>query len=722
MRPRPILRRPLRAAGALATATVIVVTGAVAAPVASAGPPVDRGSAKQQPSRLAVSTLSTAADMVSGGDVLVRVDLPPNLSAPDVTVLRNGEDVTRAFRPAPDGRSLTGLVTGLELGTNELVAQGGRDRAATLTVVNHPAGGPIFSGPQQMPYACTTPEWGLVPADEGRCSGVTEVDYRYRTDYGEFAPLPPGARPDDLVETTTSTGERVPYIVRVETGTLNRAVYQFAVLDDPATPEPDPWTDEPGWNQRLVYTYGGGCRSGYHQGTETGDVMQDLHLSQGYAVASSTLNVNNTNCNDVVSAETTMMVKERVIEQIGVPLHTIGWGASGGAMQQYEIAQNYPGLLDGITPTLSFPDATTYFIGADDCRVLLRPYLNANEFTDEQKEAISGYAEWETCDVQHAGRPGRLDPEDCDPAIPEAWWYDAVTNPDGARCSIYDGMKNIFGTDPETGFARRPHDNVGVQYGLEAVNSGQITPEQFLDLNAGIGGYDIDMNWTPERVEGDVEAIRAAYSTGRTTSGAGGLATVPIIDARPYLDLAANFHDSVRSFSMRDRLIKANGHADNQVILRADPSVYEDVEREFLAQMDAWLTALGEDRSDAPEAVKVLRAKPDDLVDACWTADGTKIEEPATYSDEGRCNELFPPHSGPRIAAGGPLSDDVWKCQLTPVDPSGYAVSFTDAELDRLREIFPDGVCDWSKPSIGFEPLAGTWLSFADVGTPATAD
>ncbi|WP_208092286.1 DUF6351 family protein [Blastococcus xanthinilyticus] len=666
-----------------------------------------------------MTTLSTAPDMVSGGDVLVRVDLPRRLPAADVTVRLNGDDVTEVFRPAADGRSLLGLVTGLADGENALVAEGGRAGTADVTVVNHAVGGPIFSGPQQMPFACTTHEWGLVPADGGPCSAATEVAYQYRTDYGAFQPLPPGdTRPDDLVETTTSTGERVPYIVRVETGTINRAVYELAVLDDPATAGPDPWTDEPGWNERLVYTYGGGCRSGYHQGTATGGVMQDLHLSQGYAVASSTLNVNNTNCNDVVSAETTMMVKEHVIEQIGVPLHTIGWGASGGAMQQYEIAQNYPGLLDGITPTMSFPDATTYFIGADDCRVLLRPYLNAHDFTDEQKEAISGYAEWETCDVQHAGRPGRLDPEDCDPAIPEAWRYDAESNPDGARCSIYDGMRNIFGVDPATGFARRPHDNVGVQYGLEALDDGVITTEQFLALNEGIGGYDIDMNWTPERVEGDIAAIEAAYSTGRTTTGAGGLATVPIIDARPYLDLEANFHDSVRSFSMRDRLVKANGHADNQVILRAHASVYDDVEREFLAQMDAWLTALGEDRSSAPAAVKVLRAKPDDLVDACWTEDGTKIEEPATYSGEGRCNELFPPHSGPRIAAGGPLSDDVWKCQLMPVDPAGYEVPFTAAEAERLRAIFPDGVCDWSQPSVGFQPLAGTWLSFADAPQP----
>jgi hypothetical protein len=49
-----------------------------------------------------------------------------------------------------------------------------------------------------------------------------------------------------------------------------------------------------------------------------------------------------------------------------------------------------------------------------------------------------------------------------------------------------------LGKDPKTGFARRPLDNVGIQYGLGALNAGVITKDQFLDLNAKIGGYDND--------------------------------------------------------------------------------------------------------------------------------------------------------------------------------------------------------------------------------------
>ena len=97
-------------------------------------------------------------------------------------------------------------------------------------------------------------------------------------------------RPADLAQTTTIDGRTVDYIVRLERGTIDRAVYEIAALHDPASP-PSPFTAEPGWNERLVYTFGGGCNVGYHQGTGTGGVLNDLFLSRGYAVASSSLNV-----------------------------------------------------------------------------------------------------------------------------------------------------------------------------------------------------------------------------------------------------------------------------------------------------------------------------------------------------------------------------------------------------------------------------------------------
>lgn len=54
----------------------------------------------------------------------------------------------------------------------------------------------------------------------------------------------------------------------------------------------------------------------------------------GSYVASSTPNVNaQGGWNDVLSAGTTMMVKEHFIETYGEPRYTIGNGGSGGAMR-----------------------------------------------------------------------------------------------------------------------------------------------------------------------------------------------------------------------------------------------------------------------------------------------------------------------------------------------------------------------------------------------------
>ena len=95
----------------------------------------------------------------------------------------------------------------------------------------------------------------------------------------------------------------------------------------------------------------------------------------------------------------------------------------------------------------------------------------------------------------------------CNAAIPVSMRFDQNTNPTGVRCDVYDHMVNIFGRDPVTGYARRPLDNVGVQYGLAALNSGAISKQQFLDLNQNIGGYDNNGNFIAGRAVGDLDAI-----------------------------------------------------------------------------------------------------------------------------------------------------------------------------------------------------------------------
>src|SRR5439155_12464529 len=108
------------------------------------------------------------------------------------------------------------------------------------------------------------------------------------------------------------------------------------------------------------------------------------------------------------------------------------------------------------------------------------------------------------------------------PVVPVTLRYNPITNRTGARGTYWDGNVNTFGRDPATGFARSPYDNVGIQYGLNALNSGGITKAEFLDLNEKIGGLDIDGNYVQHRSMADPIALRNAYQSGRVvTSGAG---------------------------------------------------------------------------------------------------------------------------------------------------------------------------------------------------------
>lgn len=191
---------------------------------------------------------------------------------------------------------------------------------------------------------------------------------------------------------------------------------------------------------------------------------------------------------------------------------------------------------------------------------------------------------------------------------------------------------------------------------------------------------------------------------------------VPIIDDRPYLDHEGNFHASVYSFATRARLERDNGHADNYVIRRHPAS--QSLADENLALMDEWLAALKADRSEMSMLEKIVKARPAALQDDCFDENGERIVEKAVYdlgrlfdNTGSRCNALYPPHAGLRLVAGGPMSNDVLKCQLKPIDYKDYAVSFSDAEKRRLETIFAQGVCDWSKPGV-HQTTNQTWLSF----------
>lgn len=684
-----------------------------------------------------VAVVSSRADTVSGGDALIEVTAPGN-SGKNVRVLVNGDDVTSAFAPGPDG-TLLGLVDGLDEGDNEIAITVGPARRsnprakanapvkASIEVVNHPAVGPVFSGPHITMY-CTASgaPWNLGATDDDCHVAAPTVSYQYRTTGGSFAPLadPDGPVPDDVAFTTTTTGDEVPYIVRIERGTINRAVYETAILHDPAGAVPSPWNDTAAWNDRLVYTFGGACGIGHHQGSNTGGVLNDTLLRQGYAVASATFNVFAQNCNDVTSAETAMMVKEHFIETYGAPDFTMGWGGSAGTMQQLLISNAYPGILDGVVGNIGYPDERSTTVTGHECRFIGNAMGSlagtALEFSTAQQLAVNGFAPgsgfFSSACVGYQFFDNVDWPAVCPNQIPAADRYHPVDNPDGIRCAIADFVSNVYGTYPDTGFGRPfVPDNVGVQYGLNAVNDGVISVDQFLELNRRAGGIDIEGNPTAERAEADLVALERAYATGRINQFDGGLAWTPIIETRQYNDFGGDFHDKQRSYSMRARILQANGDSFNHVSWTGAGTFSSVMQERALADMDAWLTArvaLAEAQPGLDDVELTRMSKPD-IADGCIDpGDGTWVYEPLTLDPTATCNTFYPYHENPRIAAGGPQANDIVKCRLTAPDRDSYDVSFTDGQWEQLLDVFDRGVCDWAQPGVGQVPLEDVWIRF----------
>jgi hypothetical protein len=392
------------------------------------------------------------------------------------------------------------------------------------------------------------------------------------------------------------------------------------------------------------------------------------------------------------------------------------------------MANAYPGLYDGLTVGATFPDIPVNDVL--DCEGLQRYFDDPGKWapgvvwTESSHAAAMGKASSSVCRAwsQPTGPTAFAEifnPRNnqfgarfqCDvPGQEPEKLYHPEDNPGGVRCAFQDYLVNIFGVRPSAlwdpveqqlgrGFANRPYDNVGVQYGLRALHSGDITPAQFVDLNAKVGAVDIDFGSQPERAAADPAAVAATYRSG-VLNEANNLARVPIIDLPgSFPGDRYEIHDIYKSWSLRARLDAANGHHDNHVIWYGAEQRFMDV----FGTMDAWLTAIEQDTRDVPREQKVIDNKPDAARDAC------------DIPDRGTCDTLFGPGAGSvRWGAGDSIATDVIKCQLKPLARSDYApILFTDAQWAQLEEAFPTGVCDWSRPGVG-QQGAVAWQTYQD--------
>lgn len=706
------------AAARFAGFVLLVLAGCVVIPGASARTFAGTSASDNNGGLPQLVVLSNRADLISGGDALVQVVLPNRVDPSSVSVSLNGADVTSMFAVRANG-AYEGVVTGLANGANDLMASMKNGPTVHLTITNHPSGGPVFAGPQVQPWVCKTVAGFPVPTD-AQCDGAPLFSFSYMNatthTFQAYNPASPPAAAQ-IASTTTDQGVTVPYIVRSEHGAMDRGLYDVTVLADPSAGWA-PWASQPGWNHKVLYQFGGGTAPWHTNGAPQNDVI-DLALSRGFMVANNNLNIRGDDGNDITSAESLMMLKEHIIETYGLIRYTIGTGCSGGSIQQYVIAADYPGLLDGIQPNCSFQDSWTTANEVNDCH-LLRHYFGStgNGFTTAQQAAVMDVRDPGVClawDVSFApvGIPSKVSNCNLQGTPFAALVYDPVLNPTGVRCDLQDYQAAIWGFRPSDGFARSPFANVGIQYGLSALTAGTITPEQFVALNQGVGGTDIDLNFTAARSQPDLVAQSIAYRTGQVTNGTQ-LANVPIIDLRGSEHLFNDIHTDYHSYVMRARLDAANGGHGNQLIWTWDaafvptnigppPSI---ALKSFLT-IDSWLSNMESDTRAVPLSQKVLDDKPATATDECFIGAGL-----TETTDASTCAAAFPHFGDSRLAAGESMVDNAMQCRLKPLNAADYPVTFTADQWARLQQAFPDGVCDWTQPPVGFQPSI-PWLTFA---------
>jgi len=616
---------------------------------------------------------------------------------------------------------------------------------------------------QQQPFICRTVESGLgqplVDNQQGighpvrdeagkmvgyssQCAIKPRIQHFYYTGTG-FKPFDIGhgyAAPPPDMKTVVVNGAAIPFVVRVEAGTINRFVYTIAMLERAP------------WNHKLIYWMRGGVGIGHQQGLamwfndalngSEKQLMPKL-LAEGYAIASSSGNESGVHYNMRLAEETAAQTKAYFASTYGKPVYTIGIGGSGGAVQQYMFAQNRAGLFDAGIPVQSYPDMVTQAIPISDCPLL------GQYFRDEvARDPTSPWATWsrqtlvqgmnasDTAKNPFTGKPGTTEcingwrfamPTVLNPLFRDSKFDKAIAfygyAPEAfakVKWTHWNDLEEFYGTDAE-GFAPIPLDNVGVQYGLAALVAGRIDADEFLRLNACAGSWKEQRDFVPYKPDGDPfdsvnmqrsatcrdpagtpaprregsqGAIRAAFDSGHVFTGK--RLGIPMIDLRPYREAELDMHNARQAFSVRARLLAANpAEAKRQVVWFARPDT--DLPGQVMkavSVLDKYLTS---------------GSAPAEFADRCVDSAGNLIGSgPDAWSGildggkPGACTQAFPIYSSPRMVAGESIRGDTFKCKLKPLEKAfadgtyGHAVSFSDVQKAWLSRIFPQGVCDYN--------------------------
>lgn len=549
------------------------------------------------------------------------------------------------------------------------------------------------------------------------------------------------------------------WIIRAETGTIHRHIYVLLMPSSKQDQRAKP--DLSRWNGKAIYYFRGGISIGFQQGkTDIRRLTRDMKeaLYQGYAVIYSTATETDNTYNIRLQEDTALRVKRQFSARFGAPKYVIGIGGSGGGLQQYLYAQNQPGIIDGGVALIAYPDMVTQIQYTLDCELL--EYYFDHLASDrqfwrqpEKRQAVMGLT------VSNDYRP-RLSWLTDAASLLKGHWPDSpppasecnkgwrgsvplVNNPkfhsDYFRFSRsvrehmfwthWQDNRDIYGTD-DNGRSPSVWSNDGVQYGLMALRQGDINSEQFVEINARIGSWKPaeqmtnarfwhisgdsrlyrfspygEHNMSHEgsavdiapRYQGDLPAAQAAYQSGNVFLGK---LNFPVMDVRMYLDHRLDIHHTWAALSSRQRILDAGSDIAMQPIWISHKP-YNPM-WDAIAVMDQWL-------SNYQTTKDWQAARPELANDRCFDDEGSTIAAGNDVWDgdwnskpDGRCSQEMPFHKGSRQVAGENIAGMTFQCSLISIDQAIEQGMYEPIDMQpfkqRLQQIFPNGVCDYSKP------------------------
>lgn len=182
---------------------------------------------------------------------------------------------------------------------------------------------------------------------------------------------------------------------------------------------------------------------------------------------------------------------------------------------------------------------------------------------------------------------------------------------------------------------------------MKALVGSEISIDTFLKINAAIGGWKAQQNQSQEKLwflngglfpvklsvwseqnlnmgtlekpakrsRASMEAINGIYRSGHVFLGD---VEIPIVDMRHYLDEEPDMHHSSASFTARERIRRARGHADNQLIWMSHKD-YNPLD-DALDLVDRWMQNIINDPASG-----VVDNRPEDAIDRCFDSEGNVL-------------------------------------------------------------------------------------------------